>query len=108
MDKPYEKSPAENYHASFVQNLMRPHVSPPSGPAVDEYSALQKQIDAGHYVDPHEIWDVVQALMEEGHTGYAEKLAELLPDEGWLAFLLRRRPCGLMCPKLEARDDWQN
>ncbi|WP_257541202.1 hypothetical protein [Sphingobium sp. CFD-1] len=51
---------------------------------------------------------MVQALMEEGHTGYAEKLAEHLPDEGWLAFLLRRRPCGLMCPKLEARDDWQN
>ena len=79
-DKPYEKSPAENYHASFVQNLMRPHVSPPSGPAVDEYSALQKQIDAGHYVDPNEIWDVVQALMEAGHQGYAERLARYLPD----------------------------
>lgn len=51
------------------------------GPAVDEYTAIQRQIDAGHYVDPHEIWDVVQALMEEGHQGYAEKLAEHLPDD---------------------------
>ena len=51
-----------------------------SGPAVDEYTALQKQIDAGNYVDPNEIWDVVQALMEEGHTGYAERLARYLPD----------------------------
>ncbi len=49
------------------------------GPAVDEYTALQKQIDAGHYVDPHEIWDVVQALMEDGHLDHAEKLAGYLP-----------------------------
>jgi len=50
------------------------------GPAVDEYTALQKQIDAGHYVDPNEIWDVVQALMEEGHVDHAEQLAGYLPD----------------------------
>lgn len=49
-----------------------------------EASALEKQIQAGTYVHPEEIWELVQRYIDMGETFRANRLAEHLPDrEDW-------------------------
>ena len=50
-------------------------------PVADEYSALLKQIEAGHYTSPEEIWDVIRLLIEADDPKYrtwAERLGQYL------------------------------
>jgi hypothetical protein len=57
------------------------------GPPSDlerEYNALLKQLDAGHYTDPNEIWDLIKQLIEDddfSHRSWAERLGTYLPKE---------------------------
>ncbi len=46
-----------------------------------QYNAIMKQIAAGVPMHPMEIWDLVQALREEGENGWANSLAHHLPDQ---------------------------
>lgn len=72
---------------TLAESLRCSHHVPmqPYGPPSDlerEYNALLKQLDAGHYTDPNEIWDMIKLLIET--TGYderswAERLGRYLP-----------------------------
>lgn len=47
-----------------------------------EYNALLKQLDAGHYTSPEEIWDLIKQLVEAddfSHRSWAERLGTYLP-----------------------------
>lgn len=60
---------------------------PSYGPPSDverEYNALLNQIQAGHYTDPREIWDVIQQLNDDddfSHRGWADRLYGYLPKD---------------------------
>lgn len=51
-------------------------------PVEDEFNALLKQLNAGHYTSPEEIWEVIQLLIATGdskHRHWAERLGTYLP-----------------------------
>lgn len=53
-------------------------------PIEREYTALLKQIEAGHYTGPEEIWEVIQLLTATGdyhHRMWAERLGRYLPKD---------------------------
>ena len=65
-----------------IENIARTErmpVLPDHHPLTAELNILMKQIDAGTYVHPMEIWELAQALREEGAETWADILAEHLP-----------------------------
>ncbi|EQB03932.1 hypothetical protein [Sphingobium sp. HDIP04] len=48
-----------------------------SHPAMQEYHAIVKQIEAGYPMHPREVQDVVDALLEEGFHFQAERLGRM-------------------------------
>ena len=53
---------------------------PEHHPLARQFIALTKQIEAGHEMHPMEIWEVVQELREAGANGWADRLADHLPN----------------------------
>ncbi|WP_157102482.1 hypothetical protein [Sphingobium sp. TCM1] len=53
---------------------------PESDPLAREFTEIMKQIEAGQPMHPMEIWELVVQLREAGAIGWANRLAEHLPD----------------------------
>lgn len=53
---------------------------PDHHPLTREYNAIMKQIEAGYPMHPMEIWELVVDLREAGENGWADRLADHLPD----------------------------